>query len=148
MRVQHLRGDIFQMASNGNMAQCLSADLKMVRGIAPKFRHYFPVLATIPAGTAKVGQTVRVRTPNQYIFNLITKEKYHDKPTYKTMEDALKDLRGQMLILRQKSVYIPRIGCGLDHLEWHKVERLIEDVFVNTDIDIFVCTPTPRSRMT
>lgn len=33
----------------------------------------------------------------------------------------------------------PKIGCGLDKLEWSKVKAIIEEVFADTDIEILVC---------
>lgn len=34
---------------------------------------------------------------------------------------------------------MPKIGCGLDILEWNKVSEIIKDVFKDTDIEILVC---------
>lgn len=34
---------------------------------------------------------------------------------------------------------MPRIGCGLDKLEWSKVKAIIEEVFADTDVEILVC---------
>ena len=32
----------------------------------------------------------------------------------------------------------PKIGCGLDKLEWPKVEKIIKEVFGDTDMQIKV----------
>lgn len=34
---------------------------------------------------------------------------------------------------------MPKIGCGLDKLEWDKVEEIIKETFKDCDIDILVC---------
>lgn len=34
---------------------------------------------------------------------------------------------------------MPRIGCGLDRLQWVKVKEIIEEVFANTNVEILVC---------
>lgn len=34
---------------------------------------------------------------------------------------------------------MPRIGCGLDRLEWAKVKKIIKATFANTDVEILVC---------
>lgn len=34
---------------------------------------------------------------------------------------------------------IPKIGSGLDRLEWEKVRILIHQVFADTEIEIVVC---------
>lgn len=33
---------------------------------------------------------------------------------------------------------MPRIGCGLDKLEWNKVKEMIKEIFEDTDIVIEV----------
>ena len=37
-----------------------------------------------------------------------------------------------------KNLAIPRIGCGLDNLQWSKVREIIEDKFKDIDINIEV----------
>ena len=37
-------------------------------------------------------------------------------------------------------IAMPRIGCGLDRLEWDKVYDMLEDVLYTTDIEILICT--------
>lgn len=76
-------------------------------------------------------------------FNLVTKEKYWQKPTYETMRMALEDAEflcceGTMNDENVK-LAMPKIGCGLDHLQWVKVKEIIEEVFANTDVEILVC---------
>ena len=34
---------------------------------------------------------------------------------------------------------MPRIGCGLDGLDWGIVKAIIKDVFEDTDIEILIC---------
>ena len=34
---------------------------------------------------------------------------------------------------------MPAIGCGLDKLQWNKVEAMIEEIFDNTSIDVTIC---------
>ena len=36
-------------------------------------------------------------------------------------------------------IAMPKIGCGLDKLEWSKVKAIIEEVFAGTDIEILIC---------
>ena len=36
-------------------------------------------------------------------------------------------------------IAMPRIGCGLDKLDWWKVRDIIFDVLDDTDIEILVC---------
>jgi len=73
--------------------------------------------------------------------NLVTKEKFWKKPTYKTLKESLEDMKIQLSKLKIKPLKIamPVIGCGLDKLNWNKVKEIIQDVFKYTDIEILVC---------
>ena len=33
---------------------------------------------------------------------------------------------------------MPRIGCGLDRLDWNVVKKMIKDIFKNDDIKITI----------
>jgi O-acetyl-ADP-ribose deacetylase (regulator of RNase III) len=37
-----------------------------------------------------------------------------------------------------KEVCMPRIGCGLDGLQWKKVKSMLKEVFCGTDMSITV----------
>jgi hypothetical protein len=36
-------------------------------------------------------------------------------------------------------VAMPRIGCGLDRLQWGIVREIILEVFEDTDLEIVIC---------
>ena len=77
--------------------------------------------------------------PEDWKFNLVTKDKCWQKPTYKALREALEDMKKQVVTLKIKYLAMPLIGCGLDRLEWDRVRELLEKVFGDTDIDILVC---------
>ena len=73
------------------------------------------------------------------VFNLITKERYFQKPTYESLRGALecmKTLCGEKGVRR---VAMPVIGCGLDRLEWEKVSAIIREVFSDKGVEVLVC---------
>lgn len=72
-------------------------------------------------------------------FNLITKERYYNKPTYRSLTTALIRMKELCINEQITKLAMPVIGCGLDRLEWNKVKDLIYDVFRGTDIDILIC---------
>ena len=37
------------------------------------------------------------------------------------------------------TVHMPKIGCGLDRLDWEQVYDIIGEVFENTDVEILIC---------
>ena len=73
-------------------------------------------------------------------FNLITKEKYWHKPTYLTLKRTLQDMREIVIERNIKYIAMPKIGCGLDKLQWTNVKGIINEVFGDLDIEILICS--------
>ena len=95
--------------------------------------------------SAEVGEVAYLVRPSEapnappiYIFNMITKELHYDLPTMETMRWTLESLRRLCDQFGVKELAMPRIGCGLDKLEWRRVRRMIEDVFGDSDVEISV----------
>lgn len=64
------------------------------------------------------------------VLNLITKERYYEKPTYASITIALEKMRDICIKNNISKVAMPKIGCGLDRLKWDKV---------SDNINIFNC---------
>jgi len=93
----------------------------------------------------KIGNVGIVKCQDQYVFYLITKKKSYGKPTMNTMKKALHSLFGKMKEHNLTKLAIPKIGCGLDRLDWSDVRSLIIDIFSGSDIHITVCVPSKVS---
>ena len=74
----------------------------------------------------------------RYIYNLITKVKYNHKPTYQTLRSSLEAMKVHSQKHEVKAISMPRIGSGLDRLNWEKVGTILTEVFQDTDISITV----------
>lgn len=72
------------------------------------------------------------------VFNLITKKSYYGKPTYQTITKCIEQIVEQCERHDIKYLAMPKIGCGLDRLQWGKVREIILDKFKDTDITIEV----------
>jgi hypothetical protein len=72
-------------------------------------------------------------------INLVTKNNYWEKPTYETLRQALEDARNiiNLFETRIKKIVMPRIGCGLDKLDWNKVKPMVEEILA--DFEVVVC---------
>ena len=140
-------GDLFQ--ADTSLAHCVSADLRLGKGIAQQFRRRFQGIQELQAQPHGCGMVPYLRRDRRYIFNLVTKAKYWEKPTYQSLSEALITLRQTMEHLGVQSVAIPQIGCGLDRLEWHRVKDLIHDVFQDArDVTITVYSlPRKQERL-
>ncbi|NXG43121.1 OARD1 deacetylase, partial [Psilopogon haemacephalus] len=60
------------------------------------------------------------------------------KPTYDSMRQSLEAMKVHCLNNGVTDISMPRIGCGLDGLEWSKVSAILGEVFEDTDINITV----------
>lgn len=137
---------------------CIANDGKWGAGIAPVFidkifksRYWLePMLKNKPwngRGKAIIGQNYNSDNTG-FVFdaNLITKEFTSGKPTYTTLQESLEDLKRYIVGFNQNNpedyrigrVKMPKIGCGLDKLEWSKVSEIIKNIFSDIDIDIIV----------
>lgn len=79
-----------------------------------------------------------LKDKDRFIYNLITKEKYFNKPTYQTMQSSLEAMKAHVENNCVQKLAIPRIGCGLDGLVWNKMRDQLGEVFNDVDIEITV----------
>lgn len=147
MTIREEQRDLFTVPKDYILVHCISADLAMGAGIAKEFAR-----RGVKAELQKEYQDIEVgdclvsnATDWGVEFNLVTKEKYWQKPTYDSLKTALVNARINAKILalmnddKPVKLAMPKIGCGLDHLQWVKVKEIIEEVFANTDVEILVC---------
>jgi O-acetyl-ADP-ribose deacetylase (regulator of RNase III) len=135
--------DLFLVGEEYALAHCISADVAMGAGIAKQFDKKFPmmkgVVKTRHSGIGTACMYAYWDKEFTYIFNLITKNLYWHKPTLRALRDSLIDLRNQCLKFTIKYLAMPRIGCGLDKLNWDEVKPMIEEIFTDVDIEILIC---------
>ena len=137
--------DLFSVPDDYYLAHCISADFGMGKGIAVEFNKRFDMKHILRTKYPDyVNQFHRQKRLSDCIlegrvFNLITKERYFEKPTYNTLTGALRKMKALCQSENIHKIAMPIIGCGLDRLEWDKVSRIIKDVFQEEDIEILVC---------
>ena len=141
MNYTEVKGDLFTNKDADMIVHCVSRDAAMGAGIAKIFRQKYPdmpkyVLDTKPT----VGDTVVYfdRENNRYIANMITKDRYFHKPTYLTFSRALTSLYIKAKDLGVAHIAMPKIGAGLDRLDWEKNKEMIQNTFEGTEINITV----------
>lgn len=168
MAYTEIRGDLFQHLyrepSNDKLrytqsnvpvyCHCIANDGRWGAGIAPifidkVFKNRNDILTALSQhewdGKGWCAMTSSILEFSQVIFeaNLITKKNTSGKPSYVTITESLKDLRKKMedrsLFQQQNTIVrMPKIGCGLDGLDWNIVSTLIKGVFSDTDVSIQV----------
>uniref|UniRef100_A0A8C5JMZ6 ADP-ribose glycohydrolase OARD1 n=1 Tax=Junco hyemalis TaxID=40217 RepID=A0A8C5JMZ6_JUNHY len=139
-RIRCVKGDLFSCPSTDALAHCISEDCRMGAGIAVLFKKKFGGVQELLDQKKKTGEVAVLQRDDRYIYYLITKQKVSHKPTYESMQKSLEAMRAHCLNNGVTDISMPRIGCGLDGLQWEKVSAILEEVFENTDIKITVYT--------
>ena len=133
-----IKGDLFQANQNISLAHCVSQDLKMGAGIAVEFKKRFKGTGELTEQNKEVGECAYLKRDSRYIFYLITKKVYNHKPNYVVLEKCLKELMDSCKSFNIQELAMPRIGSGLDNLDWSIVSRIIDDVFESSGIQITI----------
>lgn len=130
------RRDLFTV-DDYYFAHCIASDLRMGAGIAVPMQKKFGLRNKILASNHSVDNPTCILTDK--VFNLITKKKSSGKPTYASLEVSLKKMRDIVVTEQIERIAMPKIGCGLDRLQWGRVREIIKSVFEDLDIEILVC---------
>lgn len=161
---QEIKKDIFDFieenrkTDNVVLIHCISSDWALGAGIAKKIDEVFNEKQALKDTFMFKGMTPDwtghgyslfhhykdINETNLSIANLVTKEKYWNKPTYETLAEALKNalsicntVQGHVNHKGKKlKIVMPKIGCGLDGLDWDKVSEIIKGLSDNFDITI------------
>lgn len=144
MVLREVTGDLFTAPQGYYLAHCISGNYTLGAGIAKKFDEVYDMRFKlhrdypIPNGEkfdkGLIGKALLVDN----VFNLVTKDVHWHKPSYDNLRECLCDMRDWTEGLRIKKLAMPRIGCGLDKLDWNTVEEIIEEVFEGADIEIVI----------
>lgn len=92
-RVQEVSRDLFAVSQEFHLLHCVSADLKMNRSIDLEFKRKFGHLQDLKLQRPKKTKVVYFRLGSQYIINLVTKDKFWQKPTLEEMYESIRNLR-------------------------------------------------------
>jgi len=137
---EEIKGDLFNATSTTSLAHCVSEDLAMSKGIAAIFKQKFGGLEQLKQQGITTGDVAILDKGTRFIYYLVTKARYFNKPTYVSLESSLIMMRQHCVENNIKDLAMPKIGCGLDRLEWSKVKDIILSVFGNTAIKIKIYT--------
>lgn len=163
-QLKDIEGDLFKAPNTCSLAHCVAADLKMGAGIAVKFkfvsmhdcnqsmnskptffcRQIFGKVDQLKSQQVSSPGVAVLQDNNRYIYYLVTKSSSYSKPTYESLTASLEAMKKHCQENGVKKIAMPRIGCGLDGLEWDKVSGIIKQVFGDEDMEITIYTFTPK----
>ena len=135
MILKEEKRNLFEVDKKYYLAHCISEDCAMGAGIAVEFQNKFKLRNKLLQCDPEYPMCIQIGR----VYNLITKAKYWNKPTYSSLEGAVLMMRELALDKEIKFIAMPKIGCGLDRLQWGKTREIIQEVFKGTDIEILVC---------
>ena len=132
--------DLFTVDATYYLAHCIASDIRMGAGIAVPMNEKFDLRRRL-LEKVKLGESLRHPTCilTGEVFNLITKAKSYEKPTFSNLVVAVEMMAA---IAKQRGfirIAMPRIGCGLDRLPWGAVRDALKKAFEDTDMEILVC---------
>ena len=120
-----------------SIGHCFSADAKMSKGFAD-----FPSQGTPGHRDAcrrtklLTGQIFPLwdQTGNRYVYNLVTKTKYSEKPNLGTLSLTLEEMKSHARLYGFSTIAIPKTGCRLDQMNWQEVVNLLRDIFAYSNM--------------
>ncbi len=132
--------DLFTVPQGYMLAHCISADFNLGGGIAKQFCEHYDMKNRLFVNYGSDFDGVGMALLIDNVYNLVTKKYVHNRPTYENLARTLEDMRDMMIDEGQRKVAMPRIGCGLDGLDWAIVRSIIKDIFEDTNIEVLICT--------
>ena len=122
---------------------CISADARMSEGFADFLSHRISGLrSTCRKARLFMGQVYPFwdSTAKRYICNLVTKERFCDKLSLSTLSKTLEAMKIHASMNGVSTIAIPKLGCGLDELNWQEFVRLLQDILTYGDVQLVVYT--------
>ena len=133
----------FIIQQPNSIGHCISVDAKMSKVFADFFSHKIPGLRP----TCKKAKLLMRQvfpfwdsTGRHYIYNLVTKHRFFDQPDLSALLTNLEATKSHAARYGVSTVAIPKIGCGLDQMNWQEVVKLLRDVFAYSDNHAVVYT--------
>ena len=128
LQFKEIFGSLFNAPSMSALAHCVSADLKMSRGIARDFKEKFGNLEKLQTQGPYVGGLLFLFTGKRFVYYLVTKkvspsvnvsvspihyQEFHHKPQLPDFISSLKVLRSHLLAHGVSHLAIPKLGKPL-----------------------------------
>ncbi|KAL8599054.1 hypothetical protein ACOMHN_006863 [Nucella lapillus] len=135
-KIPVVKGDLFSCPVSEALAHCVSQDLEMGTGIAVEFKNRFGGVPELKGQGKVVGKVAVLRREGRFVYYLVTKRRFDDRPTYKALRASLEAMKRHCHENQITRVSVPQIGCGIDGLEWEKVSEMLSHVFKDGTVTV------------
>ena len=137
--VEFRRGHVIHDSDpESSLCHCISKDCHLGKGCARSFRLEFGRIEEMKAMNTQVGEACVLEDNHRYIYNLVTKEVYNDRPKFEDLYKSLLSMRQHCFDHDVRLISMPKIGCGRDRFKFFDVFELLKYVFSNTGIMIHI----------
>eukprot|EP01088_Endostelium_zonatum_P015643 TRINITY_DN393_c0_g3_i1.p1 TRINITY_DN393_c0_g3~~TRINITY_DN393_c0_g3_i1.p1 ORF type:complete len:258 (+),score=85.37 TRINITY_DN393_c0_g3_i1:36-809(+) len=152
-----IEGDLFSCPETTALAHCVSEDLSMSKGIAIEFKNRFGQVTHLSSQNVKSGGVAWLNTSQNSnkdekreekgdvgrdVYYLVTKKKYWNKPRYEELWTSMVKMNKLVEQHQVTSLAMPKIGCGLDGLQWDLVKKMILNALAQNktlkDVTIYI----------
>ena len=126
-----------------SIGHCISVDARISKGFADSLSHRTSGLgSTCRKAKLFMGQVYPFwdSTEKRYIYNLVTKERFYEKPNPSTLPKTLETMKIHASMNGVSTIAIPKLGCALDQMNWQEVVKLLGDIFAYADVQTVVNT--------
>ena len=126
-----------------SIGHCISADARISKGFADFLSHRMSGLRSTCRNAKLFMRPVYLfwdSTRKRYIYNLVTKERFCDKPNLLTLCKTLQAMKILASTNGVSTIAIPKLGCGLDQSNWREIVKLHRDLFAYADVQVVVYT--------
>jgi hypothetical protein len=111
------------------------------QGIAKEFRERFGGIEEMRLQGVPIGGVAALRRGERRVYALVTKERSSGSyPTLDSLRAAVRALRARCARDGVTRLAMPRLGCGLDKLQWSDVRALLETEFQGSGVRVTVYT--------
>lgn len=142
---RRVEGSLFTAPVDYSLAHCVGADLHMGAGIAVTFRRKFGKTAQLRRQNIQTGGVAVLKNGKRFIYYLTTKRLSTQKPKLFDLIKSLIAMRAHMKKNGVTKLAIPKIGCGLDRLQWDEVFDVLKRIFSKLPIEI-VLYDSPKQQ--
>ncbi|WP_090446003.1 macro domain-containing protein [Duganella sp. CF458] len=144
MTVIYCTGDIFTVLSPQAIAHGCNCAGAMGKGIAITFREKWPLMYArykelCSAKRFVLGDVFEWTEGATKIYNLGTQKTWRSKAEISAIKASMEKLSVLLTSSGISEIYMPRIGSGLGGLDWAEVKPIIESIYGESSIRVYIC---------